>query len=331
MYNPPPYTTPHPHHHIHTDASTTPTNMDRAQLVELLKNNKNLSDSTLRTYASLLVNFAQRLGTTDVDTFFDQSDHCIETLNERYTSPQTRKTILSALYILTGHASYKSEMTGTIAQVNQMYRERRLEGKRLSTRISFQAVREIVESYERECRARPTPVSITEYLLAAICSGYYGNEGCPPRRLLEWALLKWTGDKATENVVDWRKNTFVLNIYKTAHSIERRTGSTTQTVVIPKALRPWMKQLQRMHLSEYVFVNRAGRPYNSSTLSKRLTAIFNFSADQLRSVYVTDELYADNLMKRLETQAELMGHSVQSQRDYYLKDNNREENADADA
>ncbi len=293
--------------------------MDRSQLSEQFMKAKNLSASTLKTYVSLVATFAKRLGITDTDSFSEEPQRCIEAVHEQYQSAQTRKTVLAALFVLTSQQAYRDSMVEQIGVVKEMYKERKLEGQRASTRISYSQVREIVEDLERKYDQAPNPTNLIDYLLAAITSGYYG-EDCPPRRLLEWATLKWEGDKKTENVVDWKRNVFVLNKYKTAASIQRRTGSTTQLVTIPKSLRPLLHRLKRMHLADYVFVNRGGKPFTSSSLSQRLTSIFGFAVDQLRSIYISDQLYHDGMLRHLEQQAELMGHSVEAQREFYVKD-----------
>ena len=68
-----------------------------------------LSASSLKTYVSILFNLHKKLEPDGDDLKFFGEDHKIlESLKDK--PPQTRKTILSALFVLTGNAEYNKIM-----------------------------------------------------------------------------------------------------------------------------------------------------------------------------------------------------------------------------
>ena len=80
--------------------------------------------------------------------------------------------------------------------------------------------------------------------------------------------------------------------------------------------------LKKVNDSDYLLVNlKTGKPFSQSALSKRLTKLFGFSVDMLRSIYLSDVTYNDELQKKLEKTAADMGSSVNAQTQFYVKDN----------
>jgi hypothetical protein len=83
----------------------------RDEIAEKIKEKRpNLSASSLKTYVSILFNLHKKLDPDNNDLkFFDEDDKIIDLLKEK--EPQTRKTTLSALFVLTGGYSnyYRSK------------------------------------------------------------------------------------------------------------------------------------------------------------------------------------------------------------------------------
>ena len=116
-------------------------------------------------------------------------------------------------------------------------------------------------------------------------------------------------------------NFFHFNIYKTAKLNQNKHGTPLQKVEIPKPLRPLINRLKKEKLSDYLLLNSKGEKFTSASLNKRLTILFGFGVDMLRSIFLTDHVFADDLLKKLEENAEKMAHSLGSQLEYYVKQN----------
>ena len=71
----------------------------------ITSNRPNLSNGTIKTYTSLLMNVLKKLNSDKIDTLND-TNKVIEYVSN-LTSDQTKKTILASLYVLTGNEEYK--------------------------------------------------------------------------------------------------------------------------------------------------------------------------------------------------------------------------------
>jgi hypothetical protein len=73
---------------------------------EIKQKRPNLNPSSLKTYISILFNLHKKLGDNDESIeWFDDDKKILEHLEDK--SPQTRKTVLAALFILTGNENYQ--------------------------------------------------------------------------------------------------------------------------------------------------------------------------------------------------------------------------------
>lgn len=284
----------------------------REDIKKSLLNKRKLSDSTLRTYSSVLYNVADKLGEKHLGVFTEQKAKVLEYVTA-LEKPQTRKTILSALFVMTGEKDYQDKMKEDIDVVNKHYSTRKMDAKREEKKIPFEEVKEINARLLREHQASPYDrEKLQNYVISMLCSG----EHISPRRLLDWISMKTKNyDKKTENYI--LGNKFYFNKYKTS----RLYG--LQTIDIPANVKAMINKLKKLNppTSDYLLNNRKGEPLTSSGLNKILTSIYGFSVDMLRSIFLTDEVYDNDLLKKLEKTASEMGHSVEAQKMFYVKDN----------
>ena len=93
-----------------------------SNIKQLLKERRpNLSDSSLTTYCSILKNLYKKIWVDDDDIHlknFDNSDKVLHFLKD--VEPSKRKTILSALVVLTGNESYRKYMLSDIEKYTQL-------------------------------------------------------------------------------------------------------------------------------------------------------------------------------------------------------------------
>lgn len=278
---------------------------------------KEFTSSTLRTYTSLLASVYNKLkGEKGVDFFFDKKDDIIKYISANMESPQSRKTLLSALYKLTDLEDYRSLMMENIKVVNEHYSKKKTDEKRKQKAKPYEEIRGICEKLIQNYQMNKSIFNAMNVLIATLCSGYY--EGTPPRRLLDYTEMKIRNFTANDNYV--KGNYFYFNVYKTASIVKKNTGTTTQKVEIPKELRPLINKIKKDNLSDYLLLNAKGEKFTSSSLNKRLTVLFGFGVDMLRSIFLTEHIYGNDLLKKLEENAEKMGHSIDAQMTFYVKD-----------
>ncbi len=282
---------------------------NKEKIAEALLKNKQLSDSTLKTYVSLLYNLKKQMNDLedDMDFFAKKKDAIIEFVSKK-PSQQSQKTIYSGLYILTNLPEYKDRMNEMVKQVNDHYAQRRVDEKRQPKQLSFEDVKAIHEKIKSTYVKNKSIYNMMNYLISSLCSGVM----IAPRRL-EYCDVKIANyDEEKDNFV--KGNKIYFNKYKTAGKYGM------QSIDIPKELTPIINKLKKENLCDYLMVTTQGTKFSNSALNKRLTLLFGCGIDILRSVYLSDHIYSNDLLKKLEETAAQMGNSVEAQMAFYVKD-----------
>ncbi len=282
---------------------------NKEKIAEALLKNKQLSDSTLKTYVSLLYNLKKQMNDLedDMDFFAKKKDAIIEFVSKK-SSQQSQKTIYSGLYILTNLPEYKGRMNEMVKQVNDHYAQRRVDEKRQPKQLSFEDVKAIHEKIKSTYVKNKSIYNMMNYLISSLCSGVM----IAPRRL-EYCDVKIANyDEEKDNFV--KGNKIYFNKYKTAGKYGM------QSIDIPKELTPIINKLKKENLCDYLMVTTQGTKFSNSALNKRLTLLFGCGIDILRSVYLSDHIYSNDLLKKLEETAAQMGNSVEAQMAFYVKD-----------
>jgi len=282
---------------------------------QLESNRPNLSPSSATTYTSLLLNLLKKLNLeSTLDSFVNHKEEIIAYIEDIMKSLQSKKTVLSALYILTNEEDYRTLMLEICKEVNDNYKQQKVAPNRESSFISFQQVQEKYEALKKAMTENPSLDNIQNVLIIALMSGVIPS--IPPRRN-EWAMVKIKDfDKDKDNY--YEKGIFTFHKYKT----DKVYG--TQVIKVPKGefnriLLKWLK----LNKSNYLLCNlNTGKPFSSSDLSKKLKKIFgnqNIGCDQLRSIYLS-HLYRDvPKLEELNEIATKMGHSATTAMTNYVK------------
>jgi hypothetical protein len=149
----------------------------------------------------------------------------------------------------------------------------------------------------------------------------------PPRRNLDWLKMLITFNSDTEdekyNYLDLNKKQFIFNIYKT-----QKKGQVV--IDIPEKLMDIINLYLKYHPNitfkknnisnkdniEFLVYNNGLALNKINSITRILNKIFNknVSSSMLRHIYLSNK-YGDTL-KEQQKDAELMSHSVQTQKDY---------------
>lgn len=289
-------------------------------LVDVLKANRpKLSESTLKTYQSILNSLYRKMHKQQSATensiyqfFTDNADKVLEYLKD--APPNHRKTVLAALVVLCIGQDcmdkYRDQMLKDAEVSNKEQRYQRKTETQKENWISQQEVMRIYKSLERKVAPlfkKPEPSKrdldlMQDYVILSL------YVLIPPRRLMDYTKFKVRNiNKETDNYMDKRQ--FVFNQYKTAKKYNR------QEVAIPQKLRNIVNKWASLHNDDYLLVDDNGRPFSAPKLTLRLNRIFGgrkISVNQLRHTYITDAvLHNVPALTKLDKVANDMGHSVQ--------------------
>lgn len=279
---------------------------------ELKVKRPNLSASSLKTYSSLLTALYRTLnGTNGIEFFNDDSKILVHI--DGLEKAQTKKTLLSCLYVLTGITSYQNDMHKNIKVVNESYRQQKTNPVRLAKLKTSEEILAIHEEIKSRYKKNPTVNNIIDILISYLVSGALG-EDLPPRRVLDYSLMKLRNyDTKIDNYIKAGK--FYFNQYKT----KDRYGS--QVIDIPKELNTLINKWKKINESDYLLVNEDNNEFTSTSLSKKISRLFDGnSMDMLRSIFLSNYYRDMPKLSRMENLASKMGHSTLSALNYYVKD-----------
>ena len=191
-------------------------NLKELLLSEIKKNRPTLADSSLKTYSSILSSLFKKLDGKNGLKFFTETKTIIQYLKDEPANK--RKTLLSALFILTGIEEYKTLMLGDCKQVNDFNKQQK---STITQKESWVTPEAILEKYNQYLPIVEKMLSgkvilnekvIIQFFLLALQSGI---AGCPPRRSEDYGEMKIRNfNKTTDNY--YQKDKFYFNKYKTA-------------------------------------------------------------------------------------------------------------------
>jgi hypothetical protein len=130
---------------------------DKAEIRAALKANRpNLSDSSLTTYGSLINSAMKAIGLSKVAEIAGAKEAMLNSVENGMTSKQSKKTLLSALLLITGDESYRAPMLQLLNETNREHRLQKKNPKCVDSYISFEQVkdRRLVQA-EQALKASP--------------------------------------------------------------------------------------------------------------------------------------------------------------------------------
>ena len=281
-------------------------------LQEKLKETRSsLSQSSIRTYVSILSNLYKKMdGEGNLD-FFKRYTDILKHLEDK--NNQTRKTSLSALFILTGMREYQTEMQSIMKKVNQIYKEQKMNQKQKDNWISTEEIKEIQNTLSINANLMLNKKKILnenvmmEFLLVSFLSGVF----LPPRRSLDYSELKIRNyDIDIDNY--YKGNKFYFNKYKTVKTYG------LQVVEIPKELNLILKKWVKLNENDFMLYSSNGHKINPPQITRILNKVFEkkISTSMLRHIYLTDTYKNVPEIKKMEDLASDMGHSVSTAMEY---------------
>jgi hypothetical protein len=290
---------------------------------EIKKNKPSLSEKSVKAYVSTLSTLYKGIfGVEDLDLKnFNKEEQILEFLKEK--EHNKRKSILSALITVASDKDvidkYKSLMLKDIENTKGKLMENEKSDKEKENWIEQNEIKKVFELYQNEAnklfKLKDLNMSqlqtLQNFIIICLTSGVF----IPPRRSLDWVLMKWKGYNDEDNY--YNKKNFVFNQYKTTKFYGK------QSVEVPKALQLILNKWVKVIDSDYLLFDSNKNPLNPVKLNQRLNKIFDgkISVNALRHSFITDK-YLNNgfsSLKDMSETAQDMGHSVMQAMEYIKK------------
>jgi hypothetical protein len=274
-------------------------------LSKILKEKRpNVTDSTIKTYKSLLTNLYKSCFSKDDEMtvkHFDDDKVILPYLIELPVN--TRKTKLAALIVLTGNKEYSKQMTSDIQELISHNLKQEKNEKQTDNMISPDEVQTIYNRVESNAKVHLQKKefnnndfdAIQNWILLALTSGIF----IAPRRSADWNM-KWKNyDVDKDNYVDVKNSQFVFNSYKTAKLYGK------SMVDIPKPLKLILNKWFKINPTDYIIFDNKKQPLNSPQITHKLNNIFGkkISTSMLRHIYLTHKFGNINLQDLNDTAA----------------------------
>jgi len=290
-------------------------------LKEYIKDKRpNLSATSVKTYDSILWNvYKNTFGEGEIDVSkFDDDDKIWHKI--RLLPRNRRKTILSALVIITDNKFYRDMMMDDIKDYKAEIAKQEKTPYQKENWIDVTEVKEKWEALKRNAdllykKAHLTTNDLQEiqsYIILSLLGGMF----IVSRRSLDYVNFKIRDiHKDTDNYLD--KAQLVFNSYKTAKCYGQ------QKVAIPPTLRLLLAKWIKINPTDYLLFDTNMNPLTSVKLNQRLNKIFEgkkIGINSLRHTYLTDK-YGSTIQttKELANDLSNMGSSM-SQAQTYIKE-----------
>jgi integrase len=288
---------------------------------KLIKQNRpNLSDSSIKTYVSILKNLYFKVFPSDEDIsiskYDDKADEVLKYLKS--VEPLKRKTVLASLVVLTGNDKYQKQMMEDIEDSKSEIYNQIKNDKQNESWIDTQEISEFFEIYKTQAKklyrikekSMEDLQQIQNFIILALLSGLF----IPPRRLKDYCDFKII--EPNQNVDNYKhKNTFVFNSFKTSKTYIQ------QVVPIPSELGRIINRWIKVNPTEYLLFDNNGNKLSNVQLVQRLNKIFNgnISVNQLRHTYMTDKYKSTSEQNKMMAEDfKMMGSSI-AQECVYIK------------
>lgn len=282
-----------------------------SELTKFIKDKRpTLSEGSLKTYTSILKSLHKKIWGGEIKVKdFDDSKKVLEFLKD--LEPNKRKTLLSALTVITDNTEYRTQMMEDVSNYNKNINKQEKSEVQKANWVDTSEVKVIYDNlkknadllYKKGSHNSSELQQIQNFILLALMSGLI----IAPRRSLDYCEFKIRNiDKEKDNYLE--KCKLIFNRYKT----QKTYG--TQEVVIPVQLRNILNKWSKINPSEYLLIDTNGNKLNSVKLNQRFNNIFGgkkVATNMLRSSFLTGK-YAETSKKQKEMEQDLenMGTNV---------------------
>lgn len=281
----------------------------------------NLSKQSISTYTSILKNLYIKVfgDGDDIDIKkFSDTNKILEHL--KTLEPNKRKTVLSALVILTDKKEYRNQMLNDIQSYNDEQHTQEKSDKQTASWVEGSEIKQLIDTLGKEVNLIYKKLlftmhdyqTIQNYIILCLLGGVF----IPPRRSKDYVDFKIENiDKTKDNYL--LKNKLVFNSYKTA-----KTYGQQELIVPPellKILRKWIK----CNPTEYLLFDSNKHQLSNVKLNQRLNKLFDhkkISTNALRHTYLSEK-YQSSIESNNDMARDMkdMGSSTTQERVYIKK------------
>jgi integrase len=278
-----------------------------------------LSDSSITTYSSVLKSLYKKVyNSVEIDyAKFDDADKILDFLKDQ--PPNKRKTLLSALVIITDNKKFREQMLSDVRDYNKEISKQEKTESQEENWVSQEQVETIFNDlkknagliYKKDNKNGNDLQVLQNFIILALF------KLIAPRRSKDYCDFKIKNiDKEKDNYMD--KGKFIFNSYKTAKTYGK------QEVPIPKELTMIINKWIKINPTDYLLFDVNMNPLSSVKLNQRFNKMFDgkkTSVNMLRHSFLTEK-FGDAVKKNDELSNTMtdMGSSAGMAKTYVKND-----------
>lgn len=255
----------------------------------VIKARPHLSKQSVSTYSSILKNLYTKVfgeGVVDIKKF-DDVDKILEFLKE--LEPSKRKTVLSALVILTDKKDYRELMLHDIEKYKEAEHKQEQSEKQSDSWVDGDEIKKLFDKLEKEVKLIYKKSELTmsdlqaiqNYIIICLLGGIF----IQPRRSKDYVDFKIRNIiKSKDNYLF--KNKLIFNSYKTAKTYGQ------QELEVPPALLKILKKWIKTNPTDFLLFDSNENQLSNVKLNQRLNKLFGdkkVGVNQLRHTYLSDK------------------------------------------
>jgi hypothetical protein len=280
---------------------------------------KNISNSSLKTYESIIRNLYKKVFNDEeykLDKFDKENEKVLKYLKDLPSNK--RKTILSALVVITNNKNYREVMLDDIKEYNKVEAKQEKSESQKENWVDSETLDKMMKVlyhnakllYKKENKNATDYQEIQNYIILCLLGGYY----IPPRRSLDYSNFKIKNiDNKNDNYMT--SKSLVFNTYKTAKTYGE------QRVDLPKELKLILNKWIKINPTDYLLFDSSYNQLSNVKLNQRLNKLFGkkVGVNQMRKTYLSEK-YSDliDIKKDLDKDFQDMGSSS-LQENIYIK------------
>ena len=290
----------------------------RKNLAEAIKEKRpKITESSIKTYVSILFNLVKKMeGNQDVDWYSKNVKEILEFLKEEPANK--RKTILSALFVVTGDDEYRKLMIEDCKVVNTSYKSQKMTVQQSENWISTEQIRAVYDDLLAKTNQMLKAKTlyhygtIIEYLLTGLLGA--GVSGLTPRRSMDYSEMKIKNfDTTVDNY--YKAGIFYFNKYKTQAKYGlQQLNVKEQAPELNSIIKKWIK----INQTDYLLFSSNNNKLSSPQITRILNKVFgkSISCDMLRHIYLTSKYgHMPTILNMQQTSSD-MGNSISTMMEY---------------
>lgn len=287
---------------------------------KIIEARPHLSKQSISTYTSILKNLYNKVFKTEEVEInkFNETKKILDFL--KTLEPNKRKTVLSALVILTDKKEYRDQMLEDIQKYNEDQHKQEKSEKQNESWVEGEEIKKIISIIEKEVKLiykKENPSmsdlqTVQNYIILCLLGGVY----IPPRRSKDYVDFKIKNiDKTKDNYMN--KNKLIFNSYKTSKTYGQ------QEIEIPIELQKILKKWIKINPTDYLLFDSNKNQLSNVKLNQRLNKLFGdkkVGVNQLRHTFLSDK-YQESIKTNNEMADDLnkMGSSMIQEKIYIKK------------